>query len=102
MQRSNNPTREPARILVTGSTGYVGGRLIPRLLDGGKRLRVLARDPRRLQGRPWVDQVEVIRGDVLDPSTLPAALDGIETAYYLVHSMLGGEDFHARDSARGR
>lgn len=93
--RNSNPT--PNRILVTGGTGYIGGRLIPRLLAAGANLRVLARDPRRLQGRPWAEQVEIIAGDVLDPASLTNALEGINTAYYLVHSMLGGDDFHARD-----
>lgn len=61
-------------VLVTGATGYVGGRLVPRLLEAGHRVRVLARDPGRLAGRPWLARVEVVRGDVLDPATLPAAL----------------------------
>jgi uncharacterized protein YbjT (DUF2867 family) len=85
------------RILVTGSTGYIGGRLVSRLLESGFTLRVLARDPRRLQGRPWTGAVEIVAGDVLDPESLLPALEGIDTAYYLVHSMLGGADFHARD-----
>ena len=53
-------------VLVTGATGYVGGRLIPRLLERGHRVRVLVRDPRRIGGRPWADQVEVVTGDLLD------------------------------------
>ncbi|MFZ1707509.1 MAG: NAD(P)H-binding protein, partial [Anaerolineae bacterium] len=60
-------------LLVTGATGYVGGRLIPLLLAAGHRVRVLARDPARLQGRPWLAQVEVVQGDVLQAQTLPAA-----------------------------
>ena len=60
-------------ILVTGATGYVGGRLIPRLLDSGYCLRVLVRDPARLQGRPWLEQVEVVQGDALQPETLAPA-----------------------------
>ena len=59
-------------VLVTGATGYVGGRLVPRLLSAGYRVRVLVRDPRRLQGRTWLAQVDVAQGDVLDPATLPA------------------------------
>ena len=55
----------PKLILVTGATGYVGGRLVPRLIDAGYRVRVLVRDPARLYGRPWIDQVEVVqRGKV--------------------------------------
>jgi len=89
--------RKPGRILVTGGTGYIGGRLVPRLLAAGHALRVMARDTSRLQGRSWYDEVQVVRGDVLDPQSLHPALEGIDTAYYLVHSMLAGADFHARD-----
>ena len=53
-------------VLVTGATGYVGGRLVPRLLAAGYRVRVLVRDPRRLQGRTWLAQVDVAQGDVLE------------------------------------
>lgn len=85
------------RILVTGATGYVGGRLIPRLLEEGHEVRVLARDPRRIRGRPWVDRVEVVEGDLLAPTTLGPALRGVEVAYYLVHSMRAGPGFEERD-----
>lgn len=84
-------------LLVTGATGYVGGRLIPLLLAAGHRVRVLARDPARLQGRPWLAQVEVVQGDVLQAQTLPAAMAGITAAYYMVHSMSDSPDFHERD-----
>ena len=57
-------------ILVTGATGYVGGRLVPRLLEAGYRVRCLVRDPARLDGRPWRKQVEVVAGDALDPRLL--------------------------------
>lgn len=85
------------RVLVTGATGYIGGRLIPSLLEAGYQVRILVRDPARLQGRPWLEQVEVVQGDVLQPDTLDAALARIDAAYYLVHSMRGGRDFHERD-----
>lgn len=84
-------------VLVTGATGYIGGRLVPRLLEKGYRVRCLARDAARLQGRAWANRVEICRGDVLEPGSLPAAMQGIETAYYLVHSMFGGSDFAERD-----
>lgn len=84
-------------ILVTGATGYVGGRLVPRLIDEGYSVRVLVRDPGRLQGRTWKDQVEIFQGDVLKPETLKPALEGVACAYYLIHSMLSGSGFHQRD-----
>jgi uncharacterized protein YbjT (DUF2867 family) len=78
-------------ILVTGASGYIGGRLVPKLLEQGHRVRCLARDPRKLSGRGWGDGVEVVAGDVLDRGSLGAALAGCGAAYYLVHSMAGGE-----------
>jgi uncharacterized protein YbjT (DUF2867 family) len=89
-------------VLVTGATGYIGGRLAPRLLDAGYRVRCLVRDPARLEGRPWAERVELASGDVLQPETLAAAMEGVTAAYYLIHSMAGGEDFHARDVRAAR
>lgn len=89
-------------ILVTGATGYIGGRLIPRLLKAGYRVRAMVRDPARLQGRPWVSEIDVVQGDVLVPETLATALAGVDAAYYLVHSMRGHEDFHQRDLQAAR
>lgn len=82
---------------MTGATGYIGGRLVPLLLERGYRVRCLVRDPARLEGRPWHAQVEIVAGDVLQSNGLAAAMDGVSTAYYLVHSMAAGADFHARD-----
>ncbi len=84
------------RVLVTGATGYIGGRLVPRLLAKGHSVRCLARNPHRLEGRPWPG-VEVVAGDLGDPASLPFALEGVEAAYYLVHSMAGGKSFRERD-----
>jgi uncharacterized protein YbjT (DUF2867 family) len=84
-------------ILVTGATGYIGGRLVSRLLEQGHHLRCLVRDPARLQGRTWQSAVEIVAGDVLDVSSLAPAMQGVEVAYYLVHSLAGGADFHERD-----
>ncbi|HSF39138.1 MAG TPA: DUF2867 domain-containing protein [Thermoanaerobaculia bacterium] len=84
-------------VLVTGATGYIGGRLVPRLLERGHRVRVLVRDPARIDGRSWAGRVEIAVGDLLDPASLGPALAGIEAAYYLVHSMVAGSDFEERD-----
>lgn len=89
-------------ILVTGATGYIASRLIPRLLDSGYRVRCLARDPHRLKGRNWFRAVEVIQGDVTIPSTLDTAMEGVHTTYYLIHNMSYGHGYTALelDSAR--
>jgi len=92
----------PRTVLVTGATGYIGGRLVPRLLESGFRVRCLARDPARLQGRPWLAQVEVGAGDCLRTETLPAAMQNVEVAFYLVHSMASGHDFEQRDVLAAR
>lgn len=89
-------------VLVTGATGYVGGRLVPRLLEAGFRVRCLVRDPSRLQGRSWLPCVEVVQGDVLDPSSLAAAVEGVHTAYYLVHSLAEGAAYQDRDVRAAR
>lgn len=91
-------------VLVTGASGYIGGRLVPRLLHSGYRVRCLVRDPQRLLGRVWADSVEVVRGDVTtaDQGSLRAAFDGVQVAYYLVHSMMGGEGYGERDLLAAR
>lgn len=89
-------------VLVTGATGYIGGRLIPRLLEMDCRVRCLVRDPARLQGRPWQSAVAIAAGDVLDAASLTPAMQDVETAYYLVHSLAGGADFHERDMRAAR
>jgi uncharacterized protein YbjT (DUF2867 family) len=93
---------KPPLILVTGATGYIASRLIPRLLDAGYRVRCLARNPLRLKGRNWFHSVEMVQGDVMIPSTLPAALNGVYTAYYLIHNMTYGHGYTSLelDSAR--
>jgi uncharacterized protein YbjT (DUF2867 family) len=89
-------------VLVTGVTGYIGGRLVPELLASGYRVRVLVRDQNRLQGRAWLNQVEVVQGDVLDPASLVTAMSGVSAAYYLIHSMNGSGDFDQRDLQAAR
>ncbi len=83
------------RILVTGATGYIGGRLVPRLVAAGHTVRVFVRDADRLRDVPWSGDVEVATGDLRSPHDVAAALDGVEVLYYLVHSMTSGRDFEA-------
>jgi len=82
------------KMLVTGATGYVGGRLVPRLLSEGHEVVCLVRTPGSLDDRPWVDRVEVRIGDVLEPATLHDGLNGCDGAYYLIHSMGRHNDFY--------
>lgn len=75
------------KVLVTGATGYIGGRLVPRLVDSGFEVRCMTRDPGRLSLDPWRDQVEVVAADALDPESLDRALAGCDAAFYLIHAM---------------
>jgi uncharacterized protein YbjT (DUF2867 family) len=83
-------------ILLTGATGYVGGRLLSLLERSGARIRCLARRPEALRDRV-ANTTEVVPGDVFDAASLPAAFEGVETAYYFVHSMGDNRDFETRD-----
>ncbi len=74
----------PTKLLVTGTTGYVGGRLVPRLLELGYPVRVISRQPAQLEGRPWKDRVEILQGDVYKPETMFRAFDGIHIAFYMI------------------
>jgi uncharacterized protein YbjT (DUF2867 family) len=89
---------ESVHCLVTGATGYIGGRLVPRLLDEGHHVRALARNPEKLADVPWRRQAEVARGDLGDIDSLVAAFDGIDVVYYLVHSMGTSKDFAAEET----
>ena len=89
------------RVLVTGGTGYVGGRLVGELERLGVEVRCLSRRPENLLPRVS-DSTEVIRADVLDPQSLPSAFAGVETAYYLIHSMGTGRDFEDEDRRAAR
>lgn len=88
---------ETNRVLVTGATGYVGGRLVPELLDAGFTVRCMTRSRSRLRDQPWADRVEIAEADAADVRALAAALDGVDAAYYLIHSMSGGSRFEAAD-----
>lgn len=87
------------RILVTGATGYVGGRLVPLLLGKGYEVRVFVRTPAKLEGRPWAGHanLEIVKGDVLDEDSLREAMQGCSVMYYLVHSMTDTHDFSEAD-----
>jgi uncharacterized protein YbjT (DUF2867 family) len=85
------------RVLVTGATGYIGGRLVPYLLERGHEVVCAARTPAKLDDRPWRGDVEVARVDVLEPDTLAAACQDIDVIYHLVHSMDGEPGFAERD-----
>lgn len=84
-------------VLVTGATGYIGGRLVPALLEAGYRVRCLVRDARRLQGRPWIEQVEVVEADASRPETLPAAMEGVWIVYFFIHSLIDTKEYRERD-----
>ncbi|WP_042377292.1 SDR family oxidoreductase [Streptacidiphilus melanogenes] len=88
--------------LVTGATGYIGGRLVRELLDAGYRVRCLSRNPDRLRDQPWADRVETVRADLGDPASLTAALDGVDVVHYLVHSLGSGADFERAEAAAAR
>jgi uncharacterized protein YbjT (DUF2867 family) len=80
-----------AKVLVLGATGYIGGRLVPRLLARNHEVRCLVRSPRKITERQW-DAVEVVQGDVLQPETFGTAFEGIDLVFYLIHSMSGKKD----------
>lgn len=88
------------QVLVTGATGYVGGRLVPRLLEKGYRVRCLVRSPEKLDDRAWRTDtnLEIVQGDLEESASLRTALSGCHLAYYLVHSMVAaGEEYAQRD-----
>ena len=89
-------------VLVTGAAGYIGSRLVPRLLADGWRVRVLTRDALKVAPRAWHGKVEVVEGDAAMRITLDRALEGIEVAYYLLHSMDGKAGFVERDADLAR
>lgn len=85
------------RVLVTGATGYIGGRLVPELLEKGYDVSVLVRDPRRLQGRRWAREVKILQGDLEKREDIEKAVEGIDAAYFLVHAMSAGSDYAEKE-----
>lgn len=100
LPEGSGPADARKLVLVTGSTGYIGGRLVPRLRDAGYRVRVLVRTPERLRDVPWAGDVDIVRGDLLDPVTLDAAFAGVDIAYYLVHAMTDARGASFEDADR--
>ncbi|WP_431277513.1 SDR family oxidoreductase [Leifsonia poae] len=90
------------QVLVTGATGYIGGRLVPRLLADGFTVRVLARSPQKLTDVPWAPDVEIVQGDLHDADSVRDAMRGIDIVYYLVHSMRASGDFEEEESDAAR
>ncbi|MGW3493587.1 SDR family oxidoreductase [Streptomyces sp. NPDC001020] len=107
MNDRRTPTERPAAdpaltCLVTGASGYIGGRLVPELLDAGHRVRCLARTPGKLRDHPWADRVETVSGDVTDAQSVARAMDGVDVAYYLVHALGAGRGFEETDRKAAR
>lgn len=93
---AGGPPTAARTVLVTGATGYIGGRLVPRLLRDGHTVRAAVTDPAKAQERWWRPDVELVTMNVLDPPTVAAAVEGVDVVYYLIHG-LGGDDFAAVD-----
>ena len=85
------------KILVTGATGYVGGRLVPRLIEAGHDVRVVVRNAGRLRDVPWGNDVEIVEGDLTDAGAVREAVADREVVYYLVHSMASTGDFETTE-----
>lgn len=90
------------RVLVTGASGYIGGRLVPWLLDAGLVVRVVGRNKKRLQSWEWSDAVEIAEADLSDPRAVAAALADVDAVVFLVHAMGGGKGFAEREATMAR
>jgi uncharacterized protein YbjT (DUF2867 family) len=89
-------------ILVTGASGYVGGRLVRDLVDDKCLVRILVRDAQKVAEQPWANQVEIVEGNANNPSDLRRALNGVHTAFYLLHSINAGKNFDEVESAMAK
>ncbi len=90
-------TGKPALVLVTGATGYIGGRLVTHLLEVGYRVRVFARQADRLRDYPWISKVEVVEGDANDVAALNSSLKSVDIAYYMLHALNLTDDFEKEE-----
>jgi uncharacterized protein YbjT (DUF2867 family) len=92
----------PLTCLVTGATGYIGGRLVPELLAAGHRVRVMSRSPERLRDHPWASEVEIVRADAADATQVAVACAGVDVVYYLIHALGTGPSFEETDRRTAR
>ncbi len=92
-QRALTHRVNPIRSLVTGATGYVGGRLVPELVNAGHDVRVMVRDERKAQAHAWSADVEIVQGDASVSDHVRSAIEGMDVVYYLLHSIGTGDDF---------
>ncbi|MEU5087775.1 SDR family oxidoreductase [Streptomyces sp. NPDC021356] len=102
MSEDGRRSGERLHCLVTGASGYVGGRLVPELLEAGHRVRCLARSPGKLRDHSWARDAETVRGDVTEAASVASAMRGIDVAYYLVHALGTGSGFEDRDRRAAR
>src|SRR5690625_217038 len=96
------PEGRGRRVLVTGASGYVGGRLVPELLAAGFAVRAGARNPAKLESRPWARHAELVEADLQSAEQVRAAMEDVHTVLYLVHSMGSGRDFMQREEQIAR
>ncbi len=102
MSRPAESTNSGRKILVTGASGYVGGRLVRHLLSQDFNVRVMVRDKNKISGQPWIDRVEISQGNANDFESVKSALSGVHTAFYLLHSINLGPNFDELEAVMAR